>query len=183
MDPITALRGEESLPDRFMQLWETSPSLPCVFDFLRAQPPTPLVEWLDVLIVDQKLRWRRGQALPLRTYLIRCPEIAVRGDFVRALVQSERLARRDWMARLNQVQGIGPGHADPSATTQRFFASQLPLGTELDLLTSTASISRAGSASLAETGLKSTKDYERSAERNGAASFSLDEDHRMLSEA
>ena len=46
------------------------------------------------MLVDQRERWLRGKSLPIRIYLSAFPEIAARGEMVRALVDGERVERR-----------------------------------------------------------------------------------------
>ena len=49
------------------------------------------------------MRWLRGQPLPLRVYLSAYPEIAERGELIRALVDGERHERRRSAGRLNET--------------------------------------------------------------------------------
>lgn len=77
--------------------------MPDVFEFLASYPGLSLGERLDILLADQRLRWIRGQALPLRVYLSAFPDIAERGEMVRALVDGERQGRRKSAGRLNET--------------------------------------------------------------------------------
>ncbi len=77
--------------------------MPDVFAFLASYPGLSLGERLEILLADQRLRWIRGQALPLRVYLSAFPDIAERGEMVRALVDGERHGRRKSAGRLNET--------------------------------------------------------------------------------
>ena len=94
METESPPRPDEALALQFSKLWETGPSLPDVFDFISSHPELADDERLDVLLVDQRERWHRGKSLPLRIYLSAFPEIAARGEMVRALVDGERVERR-----------------------------------------------------------------------------------------
>ena len=60
-------------------------------------------ERLDVLLVDQRERWLRRVSLPLRVYLSAFPEIAARGEMVRALVDGDRAERRRSFGGMNET--------------------------------------------------------------------------------
>ncbi|MHB1559000.1 MAG: serine/threonine-protein kinase [Isosphaeraceae bacterium] len=89
--------------DRFSRLWRPDAPVPDVFVFLASVPGLSLVERLEILLADQRLRWIRGQPLPLRVYLSAFPDIAERGEMVRALVDGERHGRRKSAGRLNET--------------------------------------------------------------------------------
>jgi eukaryotic-like serine/threonine-protein kinase len=95
--------GIEWPADEYSRLWELGAPIPDVFAFLASHRHLPLTERLAVLLVDQRKRWQRGQALPLRVYLSTFPEIAERGEFIRALVDGEREHRRQSAGRLNET--------------------------------------------------------------------------------
>ncbi len=102
--------------DRFSRLWRPDAPVPDVFAFLASCPALPLVERLEILLADQRLRWIRGQALPLRVYLSAFPDIAERGEMVRALVDGERHGRRKSAGRLNETV-VDPSPALPLSET------------------------------------------------------------------
>ena len=86
------------------RLWEPGAPVPDVFAFLAARAATsPWRIGSTVLLVDQELRWLRGEPLPLRVYLSTFPEIAERGEMIRALVDGERDQRRRSARRLNET--------------------------------------------------------------------------------
>ncbi|MBV8487975.1 MAG: protein kinase, partial [Planctomycetaceae bacterium] len=62
--------------------------------FLADQPDTALSECLALLQIDQQFRWKRGQPRPIQTYLRLFPEIAMRPDLVRLLVEGDQQGRR-----------------------------------------------------------------------------------------
>src|SRR5579883_588102 len=103
MDSWTGSAGVESPADEYSRLWEPGVPAPDVFAFLAARREIPLADRLAVLLVDQKQRWMRGQPLPLRVYLTAFPEIAERGEMIRALVDGEREERRRSAGRLNET--------------------------------------------------------------------------------
>src|SRR5262249_34671790 len=93
-----------SLAIRFSRLWEGGPSPPDVFEFLTSHHDVASSsDVLDVLLVDLRQRWLRGQPLPLRIYLSAFPEMAERGDWIRTLVDGERQERGKSAARLNET--------------------------------------------------------------------------------
>ena len=89
--------------DRFTRLWEPDVPVPDVFAFLASYPDISIADRLWVLLADQRMRWMRGQPLPLRVYLSAYPEIAERGELIRALVDGERQGRRKSAGRLNET--------------------------------------------------------------------------------
>ncbi len=94
MELNSALNMTDRLADRFSQLWADGVSTPDVFAFLSSHPDVLSVDRLEVLLVDQEQRWRRGKALPLRIYLSAFSDIAANGELVRALVDGDRRERR-----------------------------------------------------------------------------------------
>ena len=94
METEAPAKPEGSLAREFSKLWTSGPSGPDVFAFLSAHPEISDDLRLDVLLVDQHERWTRRSPLPLRVYLSAFPEIAARGEMVRALVDGERAQRR-----------------------------------------------------------------------------------------
>src|SRR5690348_15524217 len=105
MDASVGTTENERLAVRFSRLWEVGCPVPDVFSFLSAHRDVPCLDRLDVLLIDQHHRWLRGQPLPLRVYLSAFPEIAERGELIRALVDGERQQRRRSALRLNETIG------------------------------------------------------------------------------
>jgi serine/threonine protein kinase len=108
----------DHLAVRFSRLWETEPGMPDVFAFLGSHPDILSIDRLDVLLVDQRERWRRGQALSLRIYLSAFPDIAAQGDLVRALVDGERAARRRSASCQNDADGLQTADMASEVITQ-----------------------------------------------------------------
>jgi serine/threonine protein kinase len=115
MDSSSGSTGTARPADEFSRLWDPGAAVPDVFAFLAAHREISLADRLDVLLVDQNLRWLRNQPLPLRVYLSAFPDIAERGEMIRALVDGERQARRRSSARLNDTwtePGQPPSHSE-----------------------------------------------------------------------
>ena len=94
METEALANAEEALALEYSKLWTTELAAPDVFAFLASHPGVNDDVRLDVLLVDQRERWLRQKSLPLRVYLSAFPEIAARGEMVRALVDGERAERR-----------------------------------------------------------------------------------------
>jgi CRP-like cAMP-binding protein len=60
----------------FASLWAEADAPPDVIRFLQSAPNATLREKADVLLVDQRNRWRRGIGMSVEEYLERVPEIA-----------------------------------------------------------------------------------------------------------
>src|SRR6516164_8265810 len=110
--------SSERLADRFGSLWEIGRPTPDVFTFLDSHPGLVPEKRLEILLVDQHFRWLRGQPLPLRVYLSVAPDIAARGDLVRALVDAERQERRRSAGRLNETVGTTSADLGSEFATQ-----------------------------------------------------------------
>ena len=94
MELNSTLDPKDRLADRFSQFWADGVSTPDVFAFLSSHPDVLSIDRLEVLLIDQEERWRRGKALPLRIYLSAFSDIAANGELVRALVDGDRRERR-----------------------------------------------------------------------------------------
>ena len=112
MGSSSGITGAIRPADEFARLWEPG-APPDVFAFLAERPGLSLADRLEVLLRDQELRWARGEPLALRTYLTAFPEIAERGEMIRALVDGERQHRRRSSRRLNETV------PEPSTTSTR----------------------------------------------------------------
>ena len=53
----------QDLANRYAALWESSDSLPDVFEYLRQHADAPALERLEVLLRDQERRWTTAQPL------------------------------------------------------------------------------------------------------------------------
>ncbi len=93
MDSIPSSNRSEDLAARFSDIWNQSTSPPDVFAFLESRPDLSLDQQLEVILVDQRQRWRRGIPLPLRVYLSACPAFESRGNMLRAMAEVDRNGR------------------------------------------------------------------------------------------
>ncbi|MFO0892737.1 MAG: protein kinase [Isosphaeraceae bacterium] len=94
MNEPASLAG--SLATEFRSLWETTGESPDVFGFLAARADLTPRQRLDVLRVDVRQRWKRGEPLSLKVYLSRLPDVAADPDLVRLLVESDQKNRREF---------------------------------------------------------------------------------------
>ncbi|HZW31346.1 MAG TPA: serine/threonine-protein kinase, partial [Isosphaeraceae bacterium] len=187
MDASAGTMENERLAVRFSQLWEAGQSAPDVFSFLSSHRDVPCTDRLDVLLVDQHHRWLRGQPLPLRVYLSAFPDIAERGELIRALVDGERQERRRSALRLNEtISGQPAGSLSEVPTEAVEFPAELPRDdTDPDQTAPGAEIAPTRPMSSPESGLPSTRDR-GSANRTvepDRLSYELDENHHLQSEA
>ena len=132
MNPGPAASTNDPLAVQFSQLWEPGRSLPDVFAFLKGYPGLNALDRLDVLLVDQAERWKRGQPLPLRVYLSAFPEIAARGEMIRALADREREQRRRSAGRLNDTPAEYTADFISQAKTQPIEVESKSHDTEAD---------------------------------------------------
>ena len=128
----TAPDTDERPATRFSRLWETSLAIPDVFAFLRLYPDLPPIDRLDVLLVDQKERWRRRQPLPLRIYLSAFPDIAAEGEMVRALADGDRHERRRSAGLQSDTAGMKTLDILSEALTQRVEGESERADTEVE---------------------------------------------------
>ena len=118
MDSNSNQNKIERLSQHFSKLWESGNSFPDVFAFLSSHPNSPNTDRLEVLLVDQRQRWQRGRALPLRIYLSAFPDIAAHGEMVRALVDGERYGRQRTSGRSYRKQAAASCDSVSEAPTQ-----------------------------------------------------------------
>ena len=133
MDSNAGSIENESLAGRFSRLWETGLPVPDVFDFLSSHPSASAEDRLEVLLEDQHQRWLRGKPLPLRVYLSAFPDIAERGELIRALVDRERHERRRSVGRLNEtIDSPSPSLLLSESDTVAVEIESTPVDTEGD---------------------------------------------------
>ncbi len=172
--------------ERFSRLWGPDAPVPDVFTFLASYPGISLVDRLEVLLEDQRHRWNRGQPLPLRVYLSAYPEIAERGDLIRALVDGERHGRRKSAGRLNDtITDPGPAMLLSETPTE---AVEVVVGREpvtSDRVAPAPDVPPTGSIPMPAGGLRTTKMPREGFPSNGGSDlqFELDEGHHLRSEA
>ena len=123
MDSNLPVERNEKLAAEFKTLWESCSAPPDLLQFLATRPEAAPVERLDLLRIDQRFRWKRGEPRPLQAYLREFPEIAVRPELVRLLVAGDQESRRESGAKpfrlLDGIEEIHPSHADTQVIAGR----------------------------------------------------------------
>ena len=181
MDSIHPVQRNEKLAAEFRTLWETSSAPPDVLQFLSNRPDTAPSERLDLLRIDQRFRWQRGEPRPLQSYLKEFPEIAVRPELVRLLVAGDQESRRDSGARHHHLLE-GMEEIRPSKAHTQVFGGGDDLKTIVQDKISPDSPTL--TASCPEPGPGSTLDQAGPATQPGEPlGFKLDSSHEILSEA
>jgi serine/threonine protein kinase len=182
MESGSASDTSERLAERYSKLWDTGLSLPDVFAFLSSHPQVANIDRLDVLLVDQQERWRRGQALPIRVYLSAFPELAARGEMVRALVDGDRQERRrstgHFAVPTTQTADIGS-----DIPTQPIEGECAPDDTEVEGEPPVKDKTPTRLLPARESELRTTRSPSRVTETQDRLSFSLDEAYFLQSEA
>ncbi len=167
----------------FSKLWASESAGPDVFAFLASHPEITESERLDVLLVDQRERWLRRVSLPLRVYLSAFPEIAARGEMVRALVDGDRAERRRSFGGMNET--LNPHTLDvvSETPTQPMDGEVAPDDTQVEgdgrLPAEAVTVDPAAEAS----GLGSTRNPTNATKTEERLSFALDEAYHLQSEA
>ena len=186
MDANSASIESEGLAACFSRLWEKDLPIPDVFAFLSERPAVPAGERLEVLLEDQHQRWLRGQPLPLRVYLSAFPDIAERGEFIRALVDRERQERRKSAGRLNDtLDNPTPSAILSESETIAVEVESSPVDTQADPSSPYFNLSPTGPIPISSGGLKVTRDRasdDRTGDRD-ELDFALDDNHHLYSEA
>lgn len=67
---------DSSLANEFARLWESSPEMPDVFQFLTERSEAAPGEVAAVCAIDQAQRWSRGEQLPVEDYLKQIPRLS-----------------------------------------------------------------------------------------------------------
>jgi len=169
---------------QFSKLWESGPSLPDVFEFLSTHPKLPDVERLDILLVDQRERWLRGKSLPLRIYLSAFPEIAARGEMVRALVDGERFQRRLNTGRPDET--LNPYTLDVVSETPTQPIEGEAVADDTQVEVDSASVVEAAitkdPVALAS-GMRSTRESTNVTRTEEQLAYSIDEEYHLQTEA
>ena len=179
----TAPDTDERPATRFSRLWETSLAIPDVFAFLRLYPDLPPIDRLDVLLVDQKERWRRRQPLPLRIYFSAFPDIAAEGEMVRALADGDRHERRRSAGLQSDTAGMKTLDILSEALTQRVEGESERADTEVERPVAIQVEPAPGIRVAPEDGLLTTKGPTALPPTSDRLSFALDETHHLQSEA
>jgi len=183
MDSNSGQNTIERLSQRFSKLWESGISFPDVFAFLSSHPNVPNTDRLDVLLVDQRQRWQRGQALPLRIYLSAFPDIAAQGEMVRALVDGERHERQRTVGRPYETFEAPSADFVSEAPTQPVEAEPAPDDTEIDRAGAAPVEPPTGLVPVHERGVHSTRSQSDVTQTQEQLRYSLDEAYHLQQEA
>jgi serine/threonine protein kinase len=183
MDSDAGTKTTERLARRFSEIWDSSISSPDVFAFLSSHPNVSDAERLEVLLVDQRQRWRRGQALPLRIYLSAFPSIAAQSEMVRALVDGERHERRKTLGLVQQVMDLPTADRVSEAPTVPFDAESVTDDTEVDWAPQAGAGPPTALSPEPASGAQSTGHPSNVTPTQERLSFALDEDYHLEMEA
>jgi len=183
MDSKNLSNTNEPLAVQFARLWETSLSTPDVFAFLSLHPDALTSERLEVLLLDQHLRWQRRQPLPIRLYLSAFPDIAARGEMVRALVDHERQERRRSTRRPDETVDAQPADLVSEAFTQPIEIEAARDETEADQVIRIQEPTTTGGPLGKENESRSTKSPSDPRLTDEKLSFDLDETYHLRVEA
>src|SRR4051794_28465813 len=93
----------KSLADRFSTLWENGGPSPDVFAFLDVHLDAGQRERLDVLLVDQRFRWRTGSVLAVECYLRAIPDAANDAGFADELRRQEHRLQLELIETLPDI--------------------------------------------------------------------------------
>jgi eukaryotic-like serine/threonine-protein kinase len=181
METEAPAKAEESLALQFSRLWSNELACPDVFTFLSSHPDINDDLRLDVLLIDQRERWSRRKSLPLRVYLSAFPEIAARGEMVRALVDGDRAERRRKSGVLGDT--LNPNTLDvvSETPTQPIEGDAAPDDTQVEDGGGEAAVTV--DRGLEPTGLRSTRNPSNVNATEENLSFDLDEAYHLQSEA
>jgi serine/threonine protein kinase len=182
MELKSALDGKDRLADRFSRLWEDGVSTPDVIAFLSSHPDVLSIDRLEVLLVDQVERWRRGKGLPLRVYLSAFSDIAANGELVRALVDGDRRERRRAAGRRDGATMRTADRAS-EALTQPNPAEPVHADTEIEREPPAHVESPTGALPDPGSGARSTRGPSVLPATVEQLSFALDEPHHLQAEA
>jgi hypothetical protein len=183
METEAPAKSEGTPALEFSKLWMTESAGPDVFAFLSAHPDITNSERLEVLLVDQRERWLRRTSLPLRVYLSAFPELAARGEMVRALVDGDRAERR---RRLGvQIEAIDPNTLDivSETPTQPIEGPPAPDDTQVEGESARPPNSITVQPVPSSTGLRTTRNPTNASPTEQQVSFSMDEAYHLQAEA
>lgn len=94
-DPSLETSATGSNVERFAALWDYTKTAPDVFAFLEQSHDMPIRERVEVLLVDQSRRWRRGKPVLVEEYVSAIPMLKRHPDLLSDLVISEYRLRRE----------------------------------------------------------------------------------------
>ncbi len=168
---------------RYGELWEGGGVAPDVFAFLSSHPGLAASDRLELLLVDQRQRWLRGQQLPLRVYLSACPDIAGKSEMLRALVDGDREHRRQSFSRVDESTASDLADVVSQAATERIAPPGARQETEGDFALAEPKASETRSMPLPAEEAKTTGDAACASAPAERLSFALDEDLQLQAEA
>jgi len=168
---------------QYGELWDAGGVAPDVFAFLTSHPGLAANDRLELLLIDQRQRWLRGQQLPLRVYLSACPDIAGKSEMIRALVDGEREHRRQSFSRVDESTASDLANVVSQAATERIVPASARQETEADPAFSAPKVSETRSMPLPAEGDKTTGEHVGAIGPEVRLSFAVDEDLHLQSEA
>jgi serine/threonine protein kinase/tetratricopeptide (TPR) repeat protein len=183
MELNTAQNTKDQLALRYLQLWETGHAIPDVFAFLSGYPDAQAVDRLEVLLVDQEERWRRGKALALRVYLSAFPDIAAEGEQVRALVDCERRERRRAAGRPAETGAMATADRVSEGRTQPIAVEPDRDDTEVDRVQVAGAESQTGELTNTDSDQHVTRGPSAAPATAEQLDFALDDTHHLHAEA
>jgi serine/threonine-protein kinase len=92
---VTAREPSPNLTDEFLQLCPPDGPLPDVFAFLTGKGKQSLPRLVDVIRLDQSLRWRQGTPQRAEDYFARLPELRADDEAVLQVIFNEFLLRQE----------------------------------------------------------------------------------------
>ncbi len=183
MESKNRSNANDPLAVQFAALWETSLSTPDVFEFLSLHPGVLSSQRLEILLLDQHLRWQRRQPLPLRVYLSAFGDIAARGDMVRALVDHERQARRRMTQRPEDTISELPADFVSESGTLPIDVDYVSEPTQSDQVSCILEQTATGAISANEWDSRSTRSPSDPRFTDAELAFVLDESYHLRLEA
>ena len=138
---------------------------------------------LEILLLDQHLRWQRRQPLPLRVYLSAFGDIAARGDMVRALVDHERQARRRLAQRPDDTISELPADFVSESGTLPIDVDYVSEPTQSDQVSCILEQTATGAISANEWDSRSTRSPSDPRFTDAELAFDLDESYHLRLEA
>ncbi len=183
MESTPTTDASKQLTAQYGKLWEAGGVAPDVFAFLSSHPGLATNDRLELLLIDQRQRWLRGQQLPLRVYLSACPDIAGKSELLRALVDGEREHRRQSLSRVDEATALDLANAVSQAATERIAPPNARQETEADPAFAALNVPETCSMPLPADGDKTTGEHVGASGSDERLSFALDEDLHLQSEA
>jgi serine/threonine protein kinase len=183
MESSPTTDANKPLAAQFDKLWEAGGVAPDVFAFLSSHPGLAARDRLELLLIDQRRRWLRGQQLPLRVYLSACPDIAGKSEMIRVLVDRDREHRRQSFSRVDASTASDLANVVSQAATERIEPACARQETEADPAFSAPNLSETRSMPFAAERDKTTGEQGGASGPEERLSFAVDDDLYLQSEA